>query len=218
LAYSKVAVVQATPDDSLFLAKVILAASRSHLARGPFDIALRLDESELLDILEWMTLSELECNCHFSKFLVARLDDEPVGALAAFDPAESDLLPVGAALADAYTGLGFDEADLPAVIDRIDALRRCFPTALPGTWTVEWVAVEPVHRRHGVCARLMDAILADGAALGLRAAQISTYSCNGEAIRAYGRAGFRVDRERHDPEFASILGTPGMITMMRELP
>lgn len=217
MAYSNVSVVQATPDHSPFLAQVILAASRSQLDRGPFDVALELSDRDMLDILEWMTLSELVSNCHFTKFLVAEVDGEPAGALAAFDPAEDDLLPLGAALSDAYSGLGYDEATLPAVMNRIDALRRCFPTASPGTWTVEWVAVNRAHRRRGIGAGLMESILAKGASRGLRKAQISTYTGNDAAIKTYERAGFRVEGERRDPEFLAILGIPGMITMLRDV-
>ncbi len=217
MAYSNVAVVPATPDHSAFLAQVVLSASRSQLTRGPFDVALELSDGEVLDILEWMTLSELDSNCHFTKFLVAEVDGEPVGALAAFDPAEPDMLPLGAALSDAYTALGHDEAELGEVIGRIEALRRCFPTAPPGTWTVEWVSVDAAHRRRGVCAKLMKEILAKGAERGLRKAQISTYVGNVSAIKTYERAGFRVESERRDPKFSSVLGVPGMITMLRNV-
>lgn len=218
MAYSKVSIVRASPDHSQFLARAILAASRSQLPRGPFDLALELNDADLLDILEWMALSDLVSNCHFSKFLVAELDGAPAGALAAFDPAEHDLLPVGAAMSDAYGGLGHDEGGLPQIMGRIEALHRCFPAASPGTWTVEWVAVEGQHRRHGICSRLMDAILAEGAARTLRKAQISTYIGNDAAIAAYERAGFRTAQERRDPAFSDLLGVPGMVTLMRDLP
>lgn len=217
MAYSNIAVVPATPDHSAFLAQVVLAASRSQLARGPFDIALELNDEDVLDILEWMTLSELVSNCHFTRFLVAEVDGEPAGALAAFDPAETDLLPLGAALSDAYSGLGHDDAGLSDVVNRIEVLRHCFPTAPPGTWTLEWVAVDAAHRRRGVCAKLMQEILAKGARQGLRKAQISTYAGNDAAIKTYERAGFRIESERSDPQFSAVLGVRGMITMLRNV-
>jgi ribosomal protein S18 acetylase RimI-like enzyme len=138
-------------------------------------------------------------------------------ALELSDGEVLDMLPLGAALSDAYTALGHDEAELGEVIGRIEALRRCFPTAPPGTWTVEWVAVDAAHRRRGVCAKLMKEILAKGAERGLRKAQISTYVGNDSAIKTYERAGFRVESERRDPKFSSVLGVPGMITMLRNV-
>lgn len=214
---SNISIVEATVDHSPFLARVALAASRSHLDRGPFDIAFQVDEAELLDILEWVVLSDLVSNCHFSKFLVAEADGEPIGALAGFDPGESDLLPLGAALADAYSGLGYDEAELPAVMARIEAMNSCFPPANPGTWIIEWVAIEPSHRRLGVSGKLMREILAVGADRGVRRAQISTYIGNDHATAAYEKAGFQVETRRRDQEFKALLGVPGMVTMRCDL-
>jgi GNAT superfamily N-acetyltransferase len=211
-------IVEATVDHSQFLARAILAASRSQLDRGPFDIAFQIDETELLDILEWTVLSDHVSNCHFSKFLVAEIDGKPIGALAAFDPGEAGLLPLGAALADAYSGLGYDEAGLPAAMARIEAMNTCLPPAKQGTWIIEWVAVEPPHRGLGVCGQLMERILAMGADRGLRRAQISTYIGNDSATAAYEKAGFQVETRRRDQQFNGLLGVPGMVTMRGELP
>jgi hypothetical protein len=49
-------------DHATFVARTILAAWRSYLPRCSFDIALRLSESELLEILERVTLSHTVCN------------------------------------------------------------------------------------------------------------------------------------------------------------
>ncbi len=214
----RVSIVPANVDHSSFLARVVLDASRSQLDRGPFDIALRLDELEVLDILEWMVLSDLITNCHFSKFFVAEADGKPIGALAGFDPGDPDLFPLGAALSDAYCSLGYRESELPAVVERVHVLGRCFPPASPGTWIVEWVAVDAVYRNRGVCGQLLREVLAAGADQGLRKAQISTYIGNVGATTAYERAGFEIDAVRRDPGFEALLGIPGMLTMQRDLP
>lgn len=214
---AEISIVRAKPDHSPFLARTILAASRSHLPRGPFDVALELGDMELLAIIERMTVSDHVCNCHFTKFLAAECDGEPVGALAAFDPAEAQLLPLDAALCDAYSSLGHDEDNLTHVMARIDALGRCFPRAEPGTWIIEWVAVDEAHRRHGICNQLMQAMLADGVRSGRRTAQVSTYLDNDAAITAYERAGFRALREHRDPACAAVLGVPGLLIMRCDL-
>ena len=196
---------------------MVLAASRSQLERGPFDIAFQTGETELLDMLEWVVLSDLVSSCHFSKFLVAEVDGEPIGALAAFDPGEPEFMPLGAALSDAYCGLGYDEANLPAVMARIEAMSSCLPPAKPGTWIIEWVAVEPSHRRQGVCGQLMAKILALGVGHGLSRTQVSTYIGNDSAVAAYEKARFRVETRRRDQGFESLLGVPGMVTMRGDL-
>ncbi len=214
---SNLSIRPATVEHSTFLAKVVLAASRAQLKQGPFDLALRLHEEEVLDILEWMVLSDFVSTCHFSKFLVAEADGQPVGALAAFDPGEEDLLPMGAALSDAFVGLGYDEAQLPAAMARVEAMNSCITPANPGSWTVEWVAVEEAYRGLGVCGQLLDEILDRGRKRGLSTAQVATYVGNDRALSAYRSAGFEIETQRRDGKFETLLGVPGMVTMRRDL-
>ena len=215
---STIRVVQATPDHSAFLARSILSASRSQLERGPFDIALGFDTNELLDLLEYMCLSDLVGNCHFSNFVVAEMFGEPVAALAAYDPGDSGVLPLGAPFSDAYSALGHDEAKLPFVLGCLEAVQRCMPPRQPGTWTIEWVAVEKPVRRQGIVGLLLQKALEMGARRSLQRTHISTYVGNLPAIGAYAKAGFHIDCERHDAALGKLLGIPGMVTMVRDLP
>ena len=214
---SPVRILEATPDHSPFLARVILSASRSHLERGPFDVALGLDTADLLDILEYMCLSDLVGNCHFSNFLVAEMSGEPVAALAAYDPGDSGLLPLGAPFSDAYSSLGHDEKKLPAVLGLLEAVQRCMPPKQPGVWTIEWVAVKKSLQRQGIVGHLLREAFESGIDQSLQKSQVSTYVGNQAAIGAYAKAGFRVDRERRDPALEDLLGVPGMVTMVSEL-
>jgi ribosomal protein S18 acetylase RimI-like enzyme len=215
---SNIRILRATPDHSPFLARAILAASRSQLERGPFDIALGIDTEELLDLLEYMCLSDLVGNCHFSNFFVAEEAGEPVAALAAYDPGDAGVLPLGAPFADAYSALGHDEEKLPFVLGCLDMVQRCMPLHQPGAWTVEWVAVEESRRRQGLVGLLLDKAFEAGAHRSLQRTRISTYVGNEAAIKAYAKAGYRVDRECHDAQLRNLLGISGMVTMVRDLP
>jgi ribosomal protein S18 acetylase RimI-like enzyme len=215
---SPIRVIRANPDHSPFLARAILSASRSQLERGPFDVALGLDTADVLDLLEYMCLSDLVGNCHFSNFFVAEMAGEPVAALAAYDPGDSGVLPLGAPFSDAYSALGHDEEKLPFVLGCLEAVQRCLPPPQPGIWTVEWVAVEESLRRQGIISLLLQKAIDAGADRSLQQSQVSTYVGNEAAINAYAKAGYRVDRERHNPALATLLGISGMVTMVRELP
>lgn len=218
MPHSTIRIVHATPDHSRFLAQAILSASRSQLNLGPFDIALGLETEDVLDLLEFMCLSDLVGNCHFSNFFVAEMSGKPVAALAAYDPGDSGLLPLGAPFTDAYSALGHDEKKLPFVLGSLEAVQRCMPPQQPGMWTVEWVAVEASLRRQGIVGLLLDKAFDAGADRSLQRAQISTYIGNQPAIDAYAKAGFHIDRERHDPALKSLIGIPGMVTLVRDLP
>jgi len=211
-------IAPAKPEHAPFLARIILAASRSHLPRGPFDLALDIDDAELLAIIERMTLGDVVSNCHFSRFLVAEAAGGPVGALAAFDPAEADLSSLSPALETACRALGLGSQRIDRILERVHVLDTCFPSAEPGTWTIEWVGVDATYRRRGICHQLLTAILAKGAHHGCRVAQVSTYIGNEAATAAYMSAGFLASREHRTPELASLLGTPGLLIMRRNLP
>lgn len=215
---STASIVPARPEHAAFLAGVILAASRSHLPRGPFDLALALDDKSVLGVLERMTAGDVVCNCHFSRFLVAEADGMPVGALTAFDPAERGLLPLSAALEQACGVFGLGSSEIARALARVHVLETCFPPADPGTWTVEWVGVDEPRRRSGICTKLLAAILAEGAHRGCRLAQVSTYIGNDAATAAYASAGFLASCENRTPEFQALLGTPGLLIMRRGLP
>lgn len=215
---AKASIIKTTRAHAPFLARTILAASRSHLPRGPFDFALDLPDTELLTVIERMTLGDLVCNCHFTRFLIAEITGAPVGALAAFDPGDDGLPPMSAALLDACGALGHSSQKLAAVAARIEALERCFPRAEPGTWTIEWVAVAEPHRRHGICGQLTEAVFAEGARRGCREVQISTYIGNDAAAAAYARSGFLAAREHRSADLEDMLGVPGLWTMRRDLP
>lgn len=215
---STVSIVHARPEHAPFLARIILAASRSHLTRGPFDPALDLHDGDLLAVIEHMTRGDLVSNCHFSRFLVAETNGQPVGALAAFDPAEADLPPLSAALEVACAALGYGGQEIARMLARVHVLDTCFPAADPGTWTIEWVGVDESHRRRGICRQLLAAILAEGAHRGCRLAQVSTYIGNDAATAAYLDAGFLASREHRTAEFHALLGAPGLLIMRRCLP
>jgi ribosomal protein S18 acetylase RimI-like enzyme len=217
LAAPSITIVRATPDHSPFLARIILASSRGHLRLGTFDVALDLPEDSLLDLLEWVNLSDFVSNCHFSKFLVAEREGEPLGALAAFDPTDSDLFPIGAALSDAFIGMGYSESDLNLALQRFEATRSCLPTYLPKTLAIEWIAVEAAHRGQGILPRLLTECFAIGVERSFQLAQISTYLDNRAAITAYERLGFYCGAELSDPAFEALLGSPGMAAMRRDL-
>lgn len=214
---SQFTVIDPDPDHSGFLAEVILAASRSQLEQGPFDLAFQAEKDELLALLEWMVLSDHVTSCHYSNFLIAEIEGKPIGALSLFDPSGPEVLPLGAALADACEGLGY-EGDYPdQALRRLEALQRCLAPARRATWTIEWVAVAPTHRRLGIAGRLLGEAIAKTRSAGAEQLQVSTYVDNAAAIAAYQKAGFTALQERRDPAVERLLGTPGLVELIRDV-
>src|SRR5262245_54763555 len=114
----------AGPRDAGFLAWAILTASRGHLPKGWFDIALARSETECLEFLKHLTTSRTRSWWHYSRFFVAEADAHPVAALCAFRA--GDAYPLSqAALTETAEALGFAPEEQAALWQRGSYLFTC---------------------------------------------------------------------------------------------
>ena len=78
---------QATVADSVFLAEMILQSSRAGKKNGLFDLLFETnDDTVILEKLERLTKTTAKSHCHFSNFLIAKMDDKSVGTLCSYEP------------------------------------------------------------------------------------------------------------------------------------
>lgn len=207
----------ATRDDAAFLAWVVLAASRSHVARGAWDLAVPDSDEERDRFVESLLTSEASHWCHAGGFLIAELDGQPAAALSGYAPDDPELASGGEAIAAGFRALGWKDLQVRQAFERLSVFLGCLPQDEPGAWIVEWVATRPEHRGRGLVQRLLEAELARGRARGHAVAQITILSGNTAAQRAYERAGFAYVDERRSAAFEQALGCPGLLRMLRAL-
>jgi ribosomal protein S18 acetylase RimI-like enzyme len=211
------AIRNAEPDDSAFIARAILMASRAHLGSGLWDLVVAGHEQDRLDFIEFLTLMEARSFCSYENFLIAEDGGQPVAAMAGYDPGENGLLSPGHLIGSAFELFGWSDAELGAAYARLEPFQAGLPEQKKGVWTIEWVATLPSARRRGLAARLMDLVLAEGHSRGLKQAQVTTVIGNEAAIAGYEKAGFRVAERKLDERFASSVGAPGMVRLERPL-
>ena len=204
-------------EDSTFLASAILNSSRSHLARGVWDLVVAGSEEDRLDFLELLTLMEIRNFCHYSNFLVADGNDGPAAALAGFDPGEPGMVAPGHAIAAAFEEFGARDTEMADAFGRLETYQTGLPEQKNGLWTIEWVWTVPSMQRRGIASALIERILGEGRRRGFRRAQITTFSSNTAAILAYEKAGFRIAEEKRQPDFERLMGAPGMVRCERGL-
>lgn len=207
----------AEPDDSTFLAQAILHASRSHLARGLWDLVVTGAEEERLDFLELLALMEARSFCHYSNFLVIESPQGPLAALAGYDPGDAALLSAGHAIAAAWDEFGAGDAALDAAYRRLEPYQLALPVQRPGVWTIEWVWTVPSMRRRGLVGALLEHMLEEGRCRGHATAQVTTYIGNRAAAQVYEKAGFRVAEEKRHAGFERLMGAPGLVRYERAL-
>lgn len=208
----------AVAADAPFLAWVMLAASRSHVARGAWDLHVGDAEPRVLAFLERMAVQREPSFCRWDRFLVAEVDGVPAAALAGYaarEPGMSD--PTAAIAAASRSALGWDDAALERAAWRLAPFATCLSDLPPHVWAVEWVATRPELRRRGLVHDLLTAIIEAGRTRGHRLSQIMVLIGNTAAQCAYERAGYRVVDEKRHADFAAAIGCPGIARMTRAL-
>jgi GNAT superfamily N-acetyltransferase len=203
-------------DDATFIGWAILAATRSHMPRGWFDIALGLDEAGCLEFTRTLARAETRSWWHYSNFLIAEILGAPSAALCAFRA--GDGYPLSQAAMNEVAGrLGWGEAEIGAMWARSAYLFTCTINADDDVWALENMATRMEHRGCGVASALIDRALDLDRLRGFKQAQLSLFIGNLTARRTYERAGFHLVEEKRSAEFERACGVPGLWCLRRAL-
>jgi ribosomal protein S18 acetylase RimI-like enzyme len=204
-------------DDAPFLAWVMLAAARSHLAYGIWDHYVGGPEQACLSFLSLIATTQKPHLFHYSIFIVAEIDGQGAGALSGYDPKVLGMKAFTQALPEVFQKSGWSRNEQKAAVERYLPWMTCMPDDAEGAWIVESVAALPVYRRQGVVSTLLEKVLERGRSSGYKRAQIGVLINNTPARRAYEKSGFKFDSEKRDPTFEATFGTPGITRLLRDL-
>lgn len=206
----------ATERDVPFLGEIVLLASRSHLPRGVWDLALSDDELRRR-FIERLLVTGAASWCHWTKFRVAEVDGTPAAALSGYAEDEPDMLGEDQAIATAFAAVGLDGPALAAVFEGIGPFLTCLMPPIGTPWIIEWVATLAPYRRRGLVDLLLREILDEGRRRGRGRAQIMVIEGNVTAQRAYERVGFVLHEARYTPAFEGLLGSRGLHRLSQRL-
>jgi len=204
-------------DDADFLAWVILAASRSHVARGVWDVIIGAGDAGCLEYLKRLAVAEPRSLCHYDSFVVAEVDGRAAAALCVYKPGDEAWVVVGQAMASVQYELGWTEADVAASHQRMAPVGACFPPDAGADWCIEFVATLPEYRRRGLVDGLLREAVRRGIEKGATLAQILILIGNDAAQAAYEKVGFSVHDESCSQEFEKAIGSAGFRRLMRRL-
>jgi len=208
----------ARPQDASFLAKSILIAGRAHVTRGIWEVILGGTEEETLLFLQSLSITQVPHLFHYSYYLIAEENaSNPVGSLGGYDPKIAGYHVLQQAIPEVLRKL-----DLPARIfnisqERANKILACLPKQVDGAWVIDSVATLPSHRRKGVADKLLRAILEKGKRQGYSKAQINMYVGNEPALTLYRKFGFEIVEEKLDDYFEKSIGSPGMLSLVKDL-
>jgi translation initiation factor 4G len=214
---SRVEIVEARPEHVPFVAWVELAAARSHLPRGAWDLYIDGSEAETLRFLEALVSTESWHWAHYRNFIVAEVDGGPAAALSGYFEAECGGPALTTGISEANRKLSRSDEENAAGWQRAGSFAKVEIAHEPGAWIVEWVATAPEFRRRGLVDRLMSEMLEMGRKKGASVAQIGVLIDNDAAQRAYEKNGFVVVEEKRHPDFEAAYGSPGARLLRRAI-
>jgi ribosomal protein S18 acetylase RimI-like enzyme len=209
--------VEARREHAGFLAWVVLTAWRSHLEKGMWDFVVGGSEADCLRYLETLAVTEQAHWAHYSRFIVAEVEDRPVSALCGYFEAEHGTVALRAAMSEANEVVGRSEEEHAAGWQRAGSILHLASEHAAGAWIVENVATLPEFRQRGLVDRLLVRILDEGRVRGATIGEISVFIGNDSAQRAYEKAGFEVIGEKRHPEFEAVYKCPGARMLRRAL-
>jgi ribosomal protein S18 acetylase RimI-like enzyme len=206
----------AEPRDAELLGWACVAAARSQLKRGWFEIVLRRDDDAyVIEFAKYLVLAESVSWWHWSLFHVAEVDGVPASAMCGFGD-ESVYHASSAAMAEAADRMGISKEEQAQFWPR-GAFIVSPSTSERGAWTIENVGTKPEFRGMGVAQALLEKELEIARKYGFKRAQISFFMGNTPAERAYAKAGFVFAEEKRAPDFEAAMGIPGIKRFARDI-
>jgi len=205
----------ARPEDADFLGWACVAAARSQLERGWFEIVLQREEAYCVEFAKYLTLAKARSWWHWSLFHVVESHGEPVSAMCGFGD-DSVYQASYDAMAEASERMNIPKSEQEQFWPR-GAFIVSAATSEDGAWTIENVATKPEFRGMGLTYALMQVELGVARSKGFKRAQISIFVGNDAAEKNYLKSDFKFAEEKHAPDFEAALGIPGTRRFVRNL-
>ena len=208
----------ANPEDASFLAKAILIAGRAHVKRGIWEVILGGTDEECEDFLHHILITQIPHLFHYSSYLIAEEDsNDPIGCLGGYSPRISGYQALQQAIPEVARKLNYPAHALKNSAERSSKILACLPKEIDGAWVIDSVATLPGHRGKGTAENLLKMILKKGKKQGHPRAQVNMYIGNEPALNLYRKFGFEIIEENRDEYFEENIGSPGMLTLARDL-
>jgi len=214
---TEVQIVDARKEHIPFVAWVVMAANRSHLPKGMWDLNIGGGEEDVLRYLEVLADTEQMHWAHYSLFKVAEVEGVPAAGMCGFFENELGPASMMAGAAEVNQKFGRSVDDIAAGWERSKAIMGIVMEHEEGAWVVEHVATRPEFRRRGLVDRLVREMLERGRERGAKTADIGVLIGNDPAQRAYEKCGFEVVLEKRDAAFEAAYGSPGARMLRQRL-
>jgi len=208
----------ARPEDASFLAQAFLLAGRAYVKKGIWEVVLGGTEEECINFLHHIAITQIPHLFHYSCYLIAEDDgSHPIGSLGGYDPKIYGYQDLQQAIPEVVRKLKLPTQVTNTLEERAAKILVCLPKEIAGAWVIDSVAILPAHRGKGVAGKLLTRILAIGKHQGYAKAQVNMYIGNDPALNLYRKFGFAIIEETRDAYFEKNIGSPGMLSLAKDL-
>ena len=205
-------------EDASFLARSILIAGRAHVKKGIWEVVLGLPEEQCLCFLQYIVITGPPHLFHYSCYFIAETDDNiPAGSLGSYNPQKMGYQALQQAIPEVYNKLKLPEKVSREANERAARIMACLPQEIDNAWVIDSVATLPAYRGRGIAESLLQKVLAEGKKQGYKLSQVNIYIGNEPALQLYQKIGFAIIEEKRDKYFEEHIGSPGMLSLVRQL-
>ena len=198
----------ATVDDSLFLAQMILQSSRAAKTLGVFDLIFETDDKTILKKLASLTQTKAKTRCHYTNFLIAEMDGKAVGTLCSYEPR----IATKEAFIDALNEVGCGEH----ISESLEVLYCCDFGLNNRTLMFDFMEELEGFIDVGVLKTLMQKSLLNARLKGYRIAQALVEIGSLETLLFYKKLGFKVIQEKECELYKEKFGRAGQVLLAIE--
>src|SRR4030042_1488850 len=140
----------ARKEDARFLARMILMAGRALVKKGIWEVVLGGTVEECLTFLEILAATQTPHLFHYSCYLVAEIDNQPVASLGGYDPQVMGYHALKQAIPEVLKKLKLPGDASNDAGNRSERILSCLPREIIGSWVIDSVATLTECRRKGI--------------------------------------------------------------------
>ncbi len=202
----KVEITKATKEDIPFLAQMMLKSSRADKTIGLFDYLFATKEQKsLLNFLEALLQESTKPFCHFSNFLVAKVEKKRVGTLCSYEPRVA----TKERFIEALQNIGCNKS----VIDRLLVLDECEMQIDKKRVVFDFFEELDGYVDVGVLKALMQKSLLEARLKGYRVSQTVVEIGSLETLMFYEKLGFVKKEQKECESYKEIFGRSGVMLL-----
>jgi len=196
---------KATKEDIPFLVEMMLQSSRAQKKIGLFDYLFEPATAEQLQkYLEQFIQENTKLYCFYENFLLAKVEDTPVGCLCTYEPRKASQ----EELVNAIVSLGISKK---ALEEKLNKLQVCQFSIDKRTLMFDFLEEKEGYLDVGILKALMQKSLLNARLKGYRVAQTIIEIGSLESQLFYEALGFKKIESKECKEYQEVFGRKGQM-------